>query len=152
MKKLFFTILAAGVLMASGCAGKKAEKAEAVDSVRTALTETVQTVDSEGIVIDNGIIKSANGLPIIVDFSAEWCGPCKQLKPVFDQLKSEYTGKVNFVSIDVDKMEPIATQYGIESIPTLVYITPDGKEVKRTVGLVSGSDIKANLDSLSSTK
>lgn len=145
-------MMAAGALTLWSCGAKKAEKAEAVDSIREVLVQSVDSLDSDGVVIDNGIIKSANGLPIIVDFSAEWCGPCKQLKPVFDQFKSEYAGKVNFVSIDVDQMEPIATQYGIESIPTLVYITPDGKEVKRTVGLVSGSDIKTNLDSLSSTK
>jgi thioredoxin 1 len=60
--------------------------------------------------------------PMFIDFNATWCGPCKLMKPMFDELAIEYQGKVNFISIDTDKNPEIADQYGVTSIPTFVLV------------------------------
>lgn len=72
-------------------------------------------------------------LPVFVDFYADWCGPCKMIEPVVEQLAEEYTGRVKFVKLDVDANPDIAVKYGVMSIPTLI-IFKGGKEFKRTIG------------------
>jgi thioredoxin 1 len=60
--------------------------------------------------------------PLFIDFNAKWCGPCKLMKPMFEELATKYEGKVNFISIDTDKNPQIADQYGVTSIPTFVLV------------------------------
>lgn len=60
--------------------------------------------------------------PMFIDFNATWCGPCKLMKPMFEDLAIQYQGKVNFISIDTDKNPEIADQYGVTSIPTFVLV------------------------------
>ena len=71
--------------------------------------------------------------PVFVDFWAKWCGPCKMIAPVIEQLSEELEGKVVVAKLDVDEAAAIAVQYGVMSIPTMV-VFENGKEVKRTVG------------------
>lgn len=75
-----------------------------------------------------------NGKPTVIDFYATWCGPCKLIAPIFKQLKDKYGSEINFISIDTDENEDIAFQFGIESIPTFVFLDKDGKEISRIVG------------------
>lgn len=75
----------------------------------------------------------AEGTPMIIDFSATWCGPCKKLAPIIDEIAEEFTGKINVCKCDVDDNEELAAMYGVRNIPTVVFIK-DGKEVDRTVG------------------
>jgi len=86
-------------------------------------------------------------IPVIVDFYATWCGPCKKLSPVIEELSKEYEGKIKFGKIDVDKNEEIAAQYNIQSIPHLI-IFIDGKAQKSVIGLHSKDDLKKYLDNL----
>ena len=72
------------------------------------------------------------GQPVLVDFNATWCGPCKMMAPVIDELSNEYTG-VKFISCDVDECPETARKYGIMSIPT-VMVFKDGKESDPVVG------------------
>jgi thioredoxin 1 len=72
----------------------------------------------------------------LVDFYAEWCGPCKMLKPVVEGLKEEYSGKAGVHIIDVDGSKDLATSFGVRSIPTVI-IFKDGEEVSRTMGYKS---------------
>jgi len=66
--------------------------------------------------------------PTIIDFYAEWCGPCKKVAPIMDELAAEYTGKVNFYKIDTDKEQQLAGQvFGIRSIPSILYIPVNGQ-------------------------
>ncbi len=82
----------------------------------------------------------------LIDFFAEWCGPCHAMKPVFEELSKEYSGKVGFKSVDVDAEMQQAGQFGVSSIPTFVLLK-DGKEVSRKIGASSKEAMKAWIDS-----
>jgi thioredoxin 1 len=84
---------------------------------------------------------STDKLPKLWDFSAEWCPPCKQLKPIIAQLETEYAGKVEIRTIDTDQEKELAQKFGVQAIPTLVYLDASGKELDRSVGLVEKSAI-----------
>jgi len=75
----------------------------------------------------------SSDLPVIVDFTAEWCPPCKALNPVYAQLSLEYNGVLRFASLDVDEHQQTASTYGIMGMPTLV-VFHKGKDVKRFIG------------------
>ena len=80
---------------------------------------------------DQEVLKAT--LPVLVDFWAVWCGPCKMIAPIVDELSVEYDGKLKIGKVDVDNHQQIAMQYGIRSIPTLL-IFKDGKVVEQIVG------------------
>ncbi|GAP22047.1 thioredoxin [Leptolinea tardivitalis] len=75
-------------------------------------------------------------LPVILDFSANWCSPCKRLAPILESLAEEWSGKASFFSVDADTNSDLVMQFGVMSLPTLV-IFKRGKEVGRMVGLQS---------------
>jgi thioredoxin len=82
-----------------------------------------------------------------VDFWAEWCGPCKMLAPVLDQIAAERTGRVKIGKVNVDENPALASRFGIQSIPTLLYFA-GGRLQNQTVGAVSRKRIVENLDAL----
>lgn len=90
---------------------------------------------------DKDVLQSE--VPVLVDFTAAWCGPCKAISPIVEELAVEYEGKAKVIKIDVDEFGDIAMKYGIMSIPALV-VFKGGQEVDRLVGGVPKSAI-ANL-------
>lgn len=75
-------------------------------------------------------------LPKLWDFWATWCPPCKELKPIIEALEKEYEGKIEIKSIDVDQNKDLAQKFGVQAIPTLVFLDAKGNELSRIVGLV----------------
>ena len=81
----------------------------------------------------------------LVDFYANWCGPCKMLAPFIEEIANDYDGKINVCKVDVDQVESLAYRYGVRSIPTLLYFK-EGKLMDTVVGFQDKNSISANLD------
>jgi thioredoxin 1 len=94
------------------------------------------TTDKE---FDNDVIQS--DLPVVIDFWAEWCGPCKMIGPVLEELSKELVGKVKVVKLDVDTNNQTAVKYSIRSIPTLIIIS-EGIVKAQHIGAASKSQIQ----------
>ena len=94
-------------------------------------------------------VKAAE-VPVLVDFWAEWCGPCKMLAPVLDEIASEQGGRAKVVKVNVEQNPGLAARFGIRSIPTLLYFA-GGTLRHQTVGAVSKKTIVSNLESLAVT-
>ena len=92
---------------------------------------------------DQDVLKSNE--PVLVDFWAEWCGPCRMMAPTIDQIATEYAGKVKVGKLDVDSNVQTAGRYQIRGIPTLL-VFKGGQVVEQKVGAVGKSDVKNMLD------
>lgn len=85
--------------------------------------------------------------PVVVDFSATWCGPCRQLTPIIEDLAKEYSGKVKVGKVDIDASQDVASRYGIMSVPTVLFFK-GGKMVDTMVGLSAKGVYKSKIDGL----
>lgn len=88
-------------------------------------------------------LKSQDTL-LVVDFFATWCGPCKKLSPTLDEVGEEFAGKANIVKVDVDESEALAVEYGIRSVPTVLFFK-GGKVVDKFVGAIPKSEIVSKV-------
>lgn len=92
---------------------------------------------------DEEVIKSDK--PVLIDFWAVWCGPCKMIHPIVEELAKDYEGKLKVAKCDVDSNQQIALNYGVRSIPTLI-IFKDGEVVDQIIGAVPKQNIASKLD------
>jgi thioredoxin 1 len=100
-------------------------------------------VEIEEAKFDELVLKAK--LPVLVDFWAPWCGPCRMVAPVVEELAQDFDGKVSFVKLNVDNSPKVASQYGIMSIPTLMLFKA-GKPVDTIVGFRPKAELKKSLD------
>ena len=107
------------------------------------MSETVFHI--EGDRFQSEVVKSE--LPVVVDFYADWCGPCKIIAPVLEQLSKEYKGRAKFVKINTDDNQELASQFGIMSIPTVMFFSK-GKVEDIVIGAVPAAVFKQKLESL----
>lgn len=92
---------------------------------------------------DSEVINS--DLPVVVDFNATWCGPCRKLAPVIDEIEEMLAGKVKFAAIDADENRDILVKYSVSGLPTLI-VFKAGEPVERMTGLMPKSTIVANIE------
>ena len=86
-------------------------------------------------------------VPVVVDFWAPWCGPCRAMAPVFEELSTEYAGKLRFAKMNTDENEMTPPRYGIQGIPTAIFYK-DGREVNRMVGFGGRPALKRMIESV----
>ena len=86
--------------------------------------------------------------PVVVDFFATWCGPCKVLAPKLDKLAGEFGNRIKFVSVNVDKSPALALKYGVQGIPAVFFLGKNGTVEDSTVGLVSAGTLRSKLEAL----
>ena len=89
----------------------------------------------------------AESKPLVIDFWAEWCGPCRTIAPIVEELAEEYAESVNIGKCDVDSSDDVVALYRVRNIPTLVFIM-DGQVVDKHVGAISKNALKAKIDAL----
>ena len=89
----------------------------------------------------------ADAKPLVIDFWAEWCGPCRMVSPIIEELAEEYADRVNIGKCDVDSCDDITATYRVRNIPTIVFLK-GGQQVDKHVGAISKADLKAKIDAL----
>lgn len=94
---------------------------------------------------ENAVLKSQK--PVMLDFSASWCAPCRTLSPVIDQLSIEFENRAGVYKLDVDDAPRVADRFGIKSIPCIVFFA-GGKEVGRVIGLASKAKLSSMLEAI----
>ena len=106
------------------------------------MTDTIKTLSDASF--DADVLKSDK--PVLVDFWATWCGPCKMVAPIFDEVSKEYAGKITFAKMDVDSNQATPARFGIRGIPTLI-LFKNGTVAAQKVGALSKSQLIAFIDS-----
>ena len=92
------------------------------------ISEPIKVTDAE---FEDKVL--SNDLPVVVDFWAPWCGPCRMVAPILDKLAKEYSGKVVIAKVNTDEDSQYAQQYGVQGIPTMIFVN-EGKLIHRQVG------------------
>lgn len=130
--------IAVGLLACGNAYGGNDKKGTVTELNSESFKTTVYDITKEGL-------DYLGEKPAIVDFTATWCGPCKRLSPILEELAKEYKGKIVIYKVDVDKCEDLARAFNISSIPALLFIPMEGQP-EMLVGLRSKESYKSNIE------
>ena len=139
-KSILIPFLFMGLLAFASCKGTSENKS-------TTATDTVQAEKPQSGTIQNHSKewKYLGDKPAIVDFYADWCGPCKMVAPILEELSKEYAGKIYIYKVNVDKEPELARDFGIQSIPTIWFVPMKG-EPQVNMGALSKEQLKGYID------
>ena len=145
MKKIILSLAIIGSFFFLSCKGETRSTDNVVNEENIEMAPN--EVDPEPVykVVD-GMIKPENGRPMIVDFSATWCPPCRQLKPIFEKLAEDFKGRIDFVTIDVDENPELSQAYGVQSIPMMVFLNKDGQIQNTIIGFQNRDQLLAAIN------
>lgn len=144
MKKIFLLSMVIASSLLFSCKGNA--KPEAIpDEANVEMTPN-EVVEVPQYKVVDGRIMPTDGKPMIVDFSATWCPPCRQLKPIFEKLAEEFRGRVTFVTIDVDQNPELSQAYGVQSIPMMVFLNKDGQIQNTLIGFQDRDQLLAAIN------
>lgn len=141
------------IITLASCAGSGTKEVTVNDSIVTVAAEKVIpneniTPEVYDLAADEYLsFENGYGYPIVVDFNATWCGPCRAFAPIFEEMSKKYSGKIQFISVDVDRCPEVAKTFQVQSIPFILFVTPDGK-VNSHVGMMEAADFDAALQKL----
>ena len=143
--KYFFTIItailaSANIFIACGNNTNDNKKATVIELNSEEFNKKVYDLDAETLTY-------LGDLPAIVDFNASWCGPCRKIAPILEELAAEYSGQIVIYKVDVDKCGDIASAFGIQSIPALLYIPLEG-DPQMTVGSRGKAQFKEEIQKM----
>ena len=141
MKKIIICLMA--VLAFAAC-NNKTENQENSNAVEQTEMEAPAADEQDGWMKQTTFMSAK---PMVIDFYATWCGPCKQLAPIMDEIEKNHKGEVIFERIDVDEHPELAQEFRIEAIPMLMFITPKG-DYQTIVGLKDAAEIEAKIAEL----
>lgn len=148
MKKNLIIVVVMSIAMfgAAACGNSTSKEVKAAEATAEAVDEATGApieLGENDILEFDGVIP----MPVVVDFSASWCPPCKQLHPIFDKVARKYHGKVKFIYVDIDKAPQLASQYGIESVPTLLFVNQQGV-IDRNIGFMTEEELEGAVQSI----
>lgn len=112
----------------------------------------VKEIDQAEFVSLFDVNTGAIAQPSVFDFNATWCGPCRKLAPILEELAAEYEGRVNFYSIDIDNNKELAKALEIQSIPYVLFFGTNGDDPEEMIGLKSKEEVRAYIDKILITK
>ncbi len=135
-QRYYLCALLAGLLTLVGCQQATQPKSETPATAQTEASQTAEgtvmpltkaTFDQQVAQVDAKSFKFLGQRPVVIDFYATWCGPCKMVAPVMDNLAKAYAGKVDFYKVDIDQESELADLFGVQVIPTFLYIDHAGR-------------------------
>ena len=151
MKAMYYIAAAAALIIAltASCGNAGAQSASKKESAHKKYAVELTSEQFSQLVYDleSGEMKYLGNKPAIVDFTATWCGPCRSIAPILEELAKEYEGQVNVYKVDVDKCRDVAQAFGISSIPAVLYIPLDG-EPSMTIGARNTTKFQSEIEKI----